>query len=60
MSVSHQMQLGLDPPLQWRDNCAVILKHIVGPQIKGSRYKGLYALLPLMDFNEKLMDFNGF
>ena len=35
-----------------------ILKHIVGSQIKGSRYKGLYVLLPLMDFNEKLMDFN--
>ena len=31
----------------------------MGSQIKGSRYKGLYVLLPLMDFNEKLMDFNG-
>ena len=41
-------------------NAALILKHIVGSQIKGSRYKGLYVLLPLMDFNEKLMDFNGF
>ena len=35
-----------------------ILKHIVGSQIKGSRYKGLYVLLPLMDVNEKLMNFN--
>ena len=41
-------------------NLAIVLKHFVGSQIKGSRYKGLYALLPLMDFNEKLMDFNGF
>ena len=37
-----------------------VLKHIVVYQFKGSRYKGLYVLLPLMDFNEKLMDFNGF
>ena len=38
----------------------LFLKHIVGSQIKNSRYKGLYVSLPLMDFNEKLMDFNGF
>ena len=36
---------------------AMFHKHIVGSQFKGSRYKGLYVLLPLIDFKEKLMDF---
>ena len=45
---------------RWNWDVPNFLKHIVGSQFKGSRYKGLYVFLPLMDFNEKLVDFNLF